>query len=152
MPDSDLKGRMQEEMKDAMRARDRQRLAALRLILAEVQQYEVDQRRTADDSIILGILDKMIRQRRESTKLYEDAGRDDLADRERFEITVIESYMPEPLDDSEIEGLIDAAIGEAGASSIREMGQVMGILRPKVQGRADMSAVSARVKARLAGN
>lgn len=145
------KARIQEEMKAAMRAGDKPRLATIRLIMAAIKQREVDERIELDDEQVLAVLDKMVKQRRESIAQYESAGRDELAAREQAEIDVIQEFMPQPLSESEISALIDAAIAETGASSMKEMGAVMGKLRPQLQGRADMGAVSGQIKARLAG-
>ncbi len=148
---ADLKSRIQEDVKTAMRARDRDRLGVLRLITAAIKQREVDERVTLDDAGVLQVLDKMVKQRRDSESQYRDAGRADLADREAYEIGIVQEYMPEALDEAEIAALIDGAIAETGAAGMKDMGQVMGLLRPQVQGRADMGAVSAAVKARLSG-
>ena len=145
-----LKTRINEAVKDAMRARDKVRLGALRLIMAEIKRVEVDERIEVGDARVLVILDKMIKQRAESERQYRDANRVDLADVEAFEIELIREFMPAPLDEAEIDSLIDAAFAESGADDMRAMGKVMAILKPKLQGRADMAAVSARVKARLA--
>lgn len=146
---ADLKSRIQEDVKTAMRARDRDRLGVLRLITAAIKQREVDERVTLDDAGVLQVLDKMVKQRRDSESQYRDAGRADLADREAYEIGIVQEYMPEALDEAEIAALIDGAIAETGAAGMKDMGKVMGLLRPKVQGRADMGAVSAKVKQRL---
>ncbi|WP_018952759.1 GatB/YqeY domain-containing protein [Thioalkalivibrio sulfidiphilus] len=148
--DSPLKARITEDMKSAMRAGDKSRLGTIRLMLAAVKQVEVDTRASLDDTQVLAVLDKMVKQRRESIEQYRGAGRDDLADVEVRELEVIQSYLPEPLSEGEITAMIDAAISETGASSVRDMGQVMGLIKPRIQGRADMAAVSAQVKARLA--
>ncbi len=148
---ADLKSRIQEDVKTAMRARDRDRLGVLRLITAAIKQREVDERVTLDDAGVLQVLDKMVKQRRDSESQYRDAGRADLADREAYEIGIVQEYMPEALDEAEIAALIDGAIAETGAAGMKDMGKVMGLLRPQVQGRADMGAVSAAVKARLSG-
>jgi len=145
----DLKTRINEAVKDAMRAREKVRLGALRLIMAEFKRVEVDERIDVDDARVLVILDKMLKQRAESERQYRDAHRSDLADVEAFEIELIREFMPAPLDEAEIDSLIDAALSESGAEDMRAMGKVMAILKPKLQGRADMAAVSARVKARL---
>jgi uncharacterized protein YqeY len=147
----DLKSRIQDEVKDAMRGRDRERLNALRLITAAIKQKEVDDRVDLDDQAVIGVLEKMIKQRRDSIEQYQRAGRDDLAAREAYEIEVIQTYMPAALDDAEVETLIDAALKQTGASSMKDMGKVMGALKAKVQGRADMGAVGAKVKTRLGG-
>lgn len=147
----DLKATILDDVKDAMRARDRERLNALRLITAAIKQKEVDDRQDLDDQAVIGVLEKMLKQRRDSQEQYEKAGRDDLAAREAFEIEVIEGYMPAALGESELETLIDAAVTASGASSMQDMGKVMGILKPKVRGRCDMGNLSAKVKARLQG-
>jgi uncharacterized protein YqeY len=146
---SDLKQRLATAMKAAMRARDAQRRDAIRLIQAEVQRFEVDQRISADDDRVLAILDRMTKQRRDSIAQYEAAGREELAERERAEIAVIAEFLPEPLHEAEIDTLISAAIADSGATSARDMGKVMALLKPRLQGRADLGAVSGRVKARL---
>lgn len=145
-----LKARISDAVKDAMRARDKPRLATLRLITAEIKRVEVDERIEVDDDRVLVLLDRMIKQRLESERQYRDAGRADLADAEAAEMAVIREFMPEPLSESDIESLIDETIALTGADGMRAMGQVMAALKPKLQGRADMAAVSARVKARLA--
>ncbi len=144
-----LKAQILDDVKTAMRARDQQRLTALRLITSAIKQIEVDQRIEVDDQIVLGILDKMVKQRRESLEQYESAGRDDLAAQEVFEIELISVYLPEALSDDEVAALIKQAVADTGASSIRDMGAVMNKLRAEVQGRADMKAVSSAVKAQL---
>jgi hypothetical protein len=144
-----LKNRIQEDVKQAMRARDRERLAALRLISAGIKQKEVDERIVLSDEQVLAVLDKMVKQRRESLELYEKAGREDLAARERFELEIIQGYLPEPLSEAELQALIRTTIEQVAASSVRDMGPVMNALRPQVQGRADMKAVSQAVKAQL---
>lgn len=144
-----LADRINEDMKTALRARDKQKLGAIRLMLAEIRQREIDTRTSLDDADVLAILDKMVKQRRESIAQYEAAGRDDLAAQERFELDVLQSYLPVPLSDTEIERLVEAAVSETGAASARDMGKVMARLKPQVQGRADMAAISARVKLRL---
>lgn len=147
----DLKSRIQEDVKSAMRARDRERLSALRLITAAIKQKEVDDRIALDDKAVIAVLEKMIKQRRDSQEQFEKAGRDELAAREGFEIELIQAYMPAALDESELDALIDAAVMETAASGMKDMGKVMGTLKPRVQGRADMGAVGAKVKARLGG-
>lgn len=146
----DLKTRISEAVKDAMRARDKARLGALRLIMAEIKRVEVDERIEVDDGRVLLILDKMLKQRAESERQYRDAGREDLAAVEAFETALIRDFMPAPLDEAEIDSLIETALSESGAEDMRAMGKVMALLKPQLQGRADMAAVSARVKARLA--
>lgn len=146
---SELVSRIRDAVKDAMRARDKARLGTLRLVTAEIQRVEVDERVEVDDARALAILDKMVKQRLDSEAQYRAAGREDLADAEAAEIAVIREFLPAPLDDAELTALIDAAVAETGAEGMRDMGRVMGVLKPKVQGRADMGAVSARVKDRL---
>jgi uncharacterized protein YqeY len=144
-----LKAQILEDVKSAMRARDQKRLTALRLITAAIKQIEIDQRVEMDDQAVLGVLDKMAKQRRESLEQYESAGRDDLANQEKFELDLISAYLPEALSDDEIAALIAQAIAATGASSIRDMGAVMNKIRGEVQGRADMKAVSNIVKSQL---
>ena len=144
-----LKERIRQDVEAAMRARDRARLAALRLVASEIKQREVDGRRALDDAGVLAVLDKMKKQRRDSVDQYRAAGRDDLAAGESFEIEVIESYLPAPLAGEEIGALVAQAIAETGAASMRDMGGVMARLRPDVQGRADMGEVSRLVRQRL---
>lgn len=146
-----LKDQIQSDMKVAMKAGDKTRLGVIRLILAAVKQREVDERIELDDTQVLAVLDKMVKQRRDSISQYSAAGRQDLADVEQFEIEVIQDYLPAALSEAEIAGLVTEAIAETGAAAISDMGKVMAILRPKVQGRADMGAVSALVKRQLAG-
>ncbi len=144
-----LKDRIQQDMKDAMRSGDKPRLATIRLILAAIKQKEVDERTELGDAEVTAVLDKMAKQRRESISQFEKAGRDDLVAQENSELTLIQDYLPEQLGEDEINTLIDAAMADTGASSIKDMGKVMGQLKPKLQGRADMGAVSALIKARL---
>lgn len=146
-----LKDTLQQDMKTAMRAGDKRRLGVIRLINAAVKQREVDERIELDDTQVTAVLDKMAKQRRESIEQYEKAGRNDLAEQEHYELEVLKSYLPEPLSESEIEVLIDAAMATTGAASLKDMGKVMGQLKNKLAGRADMSAVSARIKSRLGG-
>jgi len=144
-----LKDTIIEDMKSAMKAGDKERLKVLRLILAAVKQVEVDSRTLLDDPAVLGVLDKMVKQRRDSVAQFTDGGRDDLAAIERAEIAVIEGYLPAKLADAELDALIDEVIAETGATSVRDMGKVMGAIKAKAAGRADMGAVGARVKKRL---
>ena len=144
-----LKAQILEDVKTAMRAQERERLGVLRLITASMKQKEVDERIELDDEQLLGVLEKMIKQRRESLEQFEKAGREDLASKERFELEVIQSYMPAPLGEAELAALIQSTIKQLGASSVRDMGPVMNALRGQVQGRADMKAVSLAVKAQL---
>ena len=146
---SDLKTRVVDAVKDAMRAGDKPRLATLRLVSAAIKQKEVDERRVLDDGDVLAILDKMLKQRRESVTQYESAGREELAAAERAEIDLIAEFLPQPLSETEVDAMIASAIEASGAESIRDMGKVMAKLKPEVQGRADMSAVSARVRQQL---
>ena len=146
-----LKSRIQDDVKNAMRAQQRERLAVLRLVTAAIKQKEVDERIELDDAQVLAVLDKMVKQRRESLEQYRSAGRDDLADQEAFELELIQTYLPEPLAENELAELIRKNIEDTGASSIRDMGAVMNALRPQVQGRADMKAVSQAVKNQLMG-
>lgn len=134
-----------------MKARDKARLAALRLVMAEFKRVEVDERIELDDTRILVILDKMMKQRKDSLQQYRDAGRDDLADKEAFEIAVIEEFLPAQLSDDEVTEMVSEAMSQSGATGMQDMGKVMGLLKPQIQGRADMGAVSAIVKAQLAG-
>ncbi len=146
---SELKNTINNAMKEAMRAKDKARLTTIRLALAAIKQIEVDKRIELDDTAILAILDKMVKQRRESIKMYEEAGRQELADVEHAEIAVLQEFLPQPLTEAEIEQLIEDAIAKTGAESIRDMGKVMGMLKPQLQGRADMGPVSGKIKARL---
>ena len=145
----DLKQRIAEAMKAAMRARDSGRRDAIRLIQAEIQRVEVDERISADDHRVLAILDRMTKQRRDAIAQYEGAARPDLAARERAEIAVIADFLPAPLSDAEIDALIDAAIAATGAATARDLGKVMAVLKPQLQGRADLAAASTRIKSRL---
>ena len=144
-----LKDRITDDVKDAMRAKDKPRLATLRLITAAIKQQEVDERIELDDTQLLSLLDKMCKQRRESISQFEKAARDDLIAQEVSELAIIKSYLPEQLGEAEIAALIDETMAATGAASIKDMGKVMGQLKPKLQGRADMAAVSAMIKAKL---
>jgi hypothetical protein len=144
-----LKSRILEDVKTAMRAHEREQLATLRLVTAAIKQKEVDERIDLDDEQVLAVLDKMAKQRRESIEQYEKAEREDLAVQERYELGLIQTYLPEPLGEKELAELIQTTISESGASGIRDMGLVMNALRSQVQGRADMKAVSQAVKAQL---
>ncbi len=147
-----LKQRILDDMKAAMRARDKERLGAIRLITASIKQVEVDDRlRSLDDARVLAVLQRMLKQRRDAIEQYQKANRQDLADKEAFEIGIIRTYMPQPLSDDELVQLIDSVIQDTGAASVKEMGKVMGQLENRVQGRADMGTVSAMVKDRLSG-
>jgi uncharacterized protein YqeY len=144
-----LKDRITDDVKAAMRAKDKQRLGTLRLITAAIKQREVDERIELDDTQLLSLLDKMCKQRRESISQFEKAARDDLVAQEVSEMDIIKTYLPEQLSEAEIAALIDTAMAATGAASIKDMGKVMGQLKPKLQGRADMGAVSAMIKAKL---
>tara|TARA_B110000196_G_C21123374_1_gene654462 strand:- start:1474 stop:1962 length:489 start_codon:yes stop_codon:yes gene_type:complete len=146
---SKIQTQIAEEVKTAMRARDKQRLGTLRLISAEFKKVEIDERIELDDPRVLAILDKMTKQRRDSLSQYQSAGRTDLAEQEQFELNVISEFMPEPMTEAEIAVLVDEAVASVGAESIRDMGKVMGALKSQVQGRADMSVVGELVKAKL---
>lgn len=149
MAESTIKARLTEAMKDAMRAREKERLGAIRLIQADVKRIEVDERSEVDDERMLVILDRMIKQRRDSISQYQNAGRQELAAIEQAEIEVIQEFLPSPLSETELEQLIDDAIVSSGAESMKDMGKVMAVLKPLVQGRADVGAVSQAVKKRL---
>lgn len=145
-----LQDQLKSEMKQAMLAKDKARLGAIRLVMAEIKQKEVDTRTTLGDDEVITVLTRMVKQRKDSISQFEAAGRQDLADVEQAEIRVLETFLPQPLGEDELDALIVAAIDELGASGMQAMGAVMNVLRPKIQGRADMGAVSAKVKARLA--
>ena len=149
MSQTHLKQRITEAMKAAMRARDKARLGAVRLALAEIKKVEVDERISLDDSRITSILDKMVKQRRESIKQFETAGRTDLVAQEQQEINVIKEFLPEALSEKELDNIIKAALEKSGASSMRDMGNLMGLVKPQVVGRADIGAVSQKIKAAL---
>ncbi len=144
-----IKLQISEDVKTAMKARDKVRLAALRLMMAEFKKVEVDERVEIDDPRALEILDRMSKQRRDSLSQYRDAGRDDLVEQEQFELDLIAEYLPAPLSEDELAELIAAVIAEIGAEGMSDMGKVMGELKPRVQGRADMAKVSGQVKAAL---
>lgn len=144
-----LKGRIQSDMKDAMKAGDRDRLRVVRSILAGIQQVEIDERRELDDAAVLRVVDKMVKQRRESATQFTDGGREDLARTEEAEIEVLKGYLPEPLSEAELDELIERAIADTGAATVRDMGKVMGAIRAQAGGRADMGEVGALVKSRL---
>lgn len=146
---SDLNTQLRDAVKAAMRAGDKPRLATLRMVSAAIKQKEVDERRSLEDADVLAILDKMVKQRRESVEQYEAAGRAELVAAERAEIEIIDEFLPQALTEAEIDEQVTAAIHETGAESVRDMGRVMALLKPQMQGRADMSAVSARVKQQL---
>ena len=143
--------RIKEDMKTAMKSGNKSRLGVIRLILAAIKQVEVDERITLDDTRTIQVLDKMLKQRRESIRQFSDAGRNDLVDIEEAEVIVIQDYLPQALSESEIDAIIAGAIADAGATSVKDMGKVMGFLKDKMQGRADMSLVGLKIKAALAG-
>ena len=144
-----LKGQIIEDMKSAMKAGEKDRLKVVRLILSAIKQIEIDQRIEIDDVAVLGVIEKMVKQRRDSVEQFQKGNRNDLADIELAEIVVLDTYLPEQLSDAEVDALIDAAIAATGAESIRDMGKVMGQVKSEAAGRADMGAVGAKVKARL---
>jgi uncharacterized protein YqeY len=144
-----LKDQITEDMKSAMKAGDKDRLKVVRLIRAAIKQIEIDKRIELDDAAVLTVLDKMVKQRRDSVEQFQKGNRNDLAEIELAEIVVLENYLPEQLSDEELDAMIDEAISSTGAESIRDMGKVMGQIKAKAAGRADMGAVGARVKARL---
>ena len=144
-----LKERIREDMKSSMKGGDKERLAVIRLIMAGIKQIEVDRRIELNDAQVIEVLDKMLKQRRESIKQFNDAGRNDLAEVEMAEVDVIQDFLPQALTDAEIDAMIMDAISDTGAGSIKEMGKVMAVLKPKMTGRADMSVVSSRIKAKL---
>jgi uncharacterized protein YqeY len=146
-----LKERITEDMKAALRARQAERLGAIRMLLAAIKQREVDTRIEADDALVLSIVEKLIKQRKDAIAHFEAGGRDDLVARETAEIAVLAEYLPQPLSDAELSSAIEAAVAEVGATGAAAMGKVMGLLKARLAGRADMSQVSARVRSRLVG-
>jgi hypothetical protein len=144
-----LKQQISEDMKTAMRAKDTARLGAIRLLLAAMKQKEVDERIDLSDADVLAIIDKMLKQRRDSISQYEAAGRQELADAEKFEISVLQTYMPQQMNEAEVAAAIEQAISATGAAGAQDMGKVMGVLKPQLAGRADLGKVSGLVKARL---
>lgn len=150
MASSEIQARIKDAMKAAMRAKEKARLGVIRLIQAEFKRIEVDERIELDDARVLAILDKMTKQRRDSAKQYEEANRQDLADQEHFEIAILADFLPQALSDDEISALIDDAITSINANGMQDMGKVMGALKPQLQGRADIGAVSKVIKAKLA--
>jgi len=145
-----LKQRIPDDMKSAMKSGDKRKLGVIRLLMAAIKQREVDERIELEEDQILVVLDKMVKQRRDSIEQYENAGRDELAEQEKFEIGILQEYLPEALSEEEITELIKQAMTDTGAESMRDMGKVMGQLKPKLQGRADVGAVSAKIKQLLA--
>ncbi|MDD1781678.1 GatB/YqeY domain-containing protein [Enterovibrio sp. ZSDZ35] len=146
----ELIARIKSEQIAAMKAKDKPRLGTIRLIMAAIKQQEVDGQKTLNDDEVLAVMTKMVKQRRDSVSQYQSAGRDDLADVELAEISVLEEFMPQPLSDEEVDALVKEAIATSGASSMQDMGKIMAILKPQVQGRADMGKISQLVKANLA--
>lgn len=146
-----IKDTLTEDMKSALKAGDKATLGTVRMALAAVKQREIDERKPLSDADAIAVLDKMVKQRRESIEQFKAAGRDDLAEREQRELDVLKRYLPQPLSDGEIDALIDRAIADAGAAAMKDMGRVMASLKGPLAGRADMAAVSARVKAKLSG-
>ena len=144
-----LKSKLQADMKSSMKSGDKSRLGVIRLMLSAIKQVEVDERVELDDTRIIAVLDKMAKQRRESISQFDQAGRDDLSAIEHAELEIIQEYLPEALSEAEIEALIEQSIAAAGAETIKDMGKVMGMLKPKLQGRADMGKVSQQIKSRL---
>lgn len=144
-----IKQKISDDMKAAMRARDSARLGAIRLLQAAIKQREVDERIELSDADVLGVMDKMVKQRRDSIAQFEAAGRQELADKEKFEIDVLQAYMPQQLSAAEIEAAIEQALASSGAAGPQDMGKVMGLLKPQLAGRADLGKVSGLVKARL---
>jgi len=146
-----LKARVTDDMKNAMRAKDTARLGTIRLLLAAIKQREVDERIELDDAAVSSIVEKLIKQRKDSISQFQTAGRDDLVALEQAELVVLQAYLPEQLSSAEVEAAVSAAIAESGASSAKDMGKVMGLLKPRLAGRADMGQVSALIKAQLTG-
>lgn len=151
LADMTLKARINEDMKAALRAKETPRLSAIRLLLAAVKQREVDGRRELSDADIVSVTDKMIKQRRESITQYRNAGREDLAKAEEYELRVLQAYMPQAMSEAEVDAAVTAAVRSTGASAMADMGKVMAVLKPQLAGRADMGKVSALVKAKLNG-
>ena len=146
-----LREQLTEDMKSAMKARETDKLGAIRLLLSAVKQREVDERITLDDAGVIAVIEKMIKQRRDSISQFEKAARQDLADKEKFEIAVLEAYMPKQLSAAEVDAIIAEAVAQSGAKSPADMGKVMAIVKPKLAGRADMGKVSGLVKGKLTG-
>lgn len=146
---SELKQNLTQSMKEAMRAKEKERLGTIRMILAELKRIEVDERIELDDNRVLAVLDKMSKQRRDSLAQYEEAGREDLAAIERYELEVISTFLPAALTEAEINALVSETIAQTGAASMADMGKVMGAIKPKAQGRADMAEISKLIKAQL---
>ena len=150
MTDSVLKTRINDDVKTAMRSKDKQRLGTLRLLTAAIKQIEVDQRIELDNDQIIAVIEKMLKQRKDSIEQFEKAGRNELAEIEINEVAILKEFMPEQMSEADIDALIDDAISSTGASAMKDMGKVMGLLKPKLAGKADMGAVSGKIKAKLA--
>lgn len=148
---SELNTQLKNDMKDAMRAKDSVRLGTIRMLIAAIKQREIDEQITLDDAGVLKVVNKQIKQRRDSITQFEEAGRTELADKEKAELAVLEAYLPAQLSETEIQTAVNKAVSDTGASTMKEMGQVMGVLKPKLDGKADMGLVSKLVKAALAG-
>jgi uncharacterized protein YqeY len=146
-----LREQLNEDIKIAMKAREAEKLGALRLLLSEVKRKEVDERITLDDTGVIGVVEKMLKQRKDSISQFEKAARQDLADKEKFEVAILEAYLPQQLSAAEVDAIIAEAVASTGAKSAADMGKVMGVVKPKLAGRADMGKVSGLVKAKLAG-
>jgi uncharacterized protein YqeY len=146
-----LRQQITEDMKAAMRAKEAQRLGAIRLLLAAMKQREVDERIELSDEQVVTVIEKMLKQRRDSITQYEAAGRQDLADNEKYEVSVLQGYMPQALSEAEIEVLVSAAVASSGAAGVKDMGKVMAVVKPQMAGRADMGKVSALIKSKLGG-
>jgi uncharacterized protein YqeY len=146
-----LRQQITEDMKAAMKARETERLAAIRLLLAAIKQKEVDERIVLSDPDVVAVIEKMLKQRRDSISQFEAAGRVDLADKEKFEVGILQTYMPQALSEADVEAIVAAAISATGAAGVKDMGKVMGLVKGKVAGRADMGKVSALIKAKLSG-
>jgi uncharacterized protein YqeY len=149
MSEQGLVQTLKDAVKTSMRAKDKERTKALRLIQAELKRVEVDERIELDDARVLAIMDKMVKQRRDSIKQYEDAGRSELAEVEHYEVSVIQDFLPEALSEEELSAIVEKAVADSGASSMQDMGKVMGLVKPQVQGRADMGVISKLVKDKL---
>jgi len=146
---SELKKRITDDMKSAMKAKDKQTLKAVRMILEAIKQKEIDERIELDDAQVMTVIQKMVKQRKDSISQFSDAGRTDLVEIEEAELEIINNYMPEQLSDEEVESVVDRAINDSGANSMKDMGKLMGMLKPRLQGKADMSIVSQLIKSRL---
>jgi len=149
MTDSALKTRINDDVKTAMRSKDKERLGTLRLLTAAIKQIEVDKRIELDDEQVVAVIEKMLKQRKDSIEQFEKAGRNELAEIEIKEVAILKEFMPEQMSDTDIDALIDDAIASTGAEAMKDMGKVMGILKPKLAGKADMGAVSGKIKAKL---